>query len=346
MIGCEERSVDRTVSIGSTNQTVASAATTPPSAPVVASSLHAAPVREPPLPEGLEARPARTAGPVEIVDGTKEACPPDMVLVDGEYCPGLVQPCLKWVKGGVRRCAKFSKSRCVGHRHHRRFCIDRYEYPNLAGVKPAVMVSWYDALRACEIEGKRLCLASEWSFACEGVQRLAYPYGPERDKRVCNFERPRPRPEPRFHLFARPRKVGAEVARLDMRIESGRLEGCVSPFGVHDMTGNVDEFVINEDHFDQPETEEHKPPPISGLKGGYWGPIRAACRPITTAHGERFRFYQVGFRCCRNAKTDPDGVADRCTHRLAKWRKKAGLRPEGGPVERPPAAAPSNPPPN
>lgn len=34
------------------------------------------------------------------------------------------------------------------------------------------------------------------------------------------------------------------------------------------------------------------------LKGGYWGPIRARCRPSTRAHGEDFAFYQIGFRCC------------------------------------------------
>lgn len=273
---------------------------------------------------------------MHVLDPNGTVCPKDMVLVSGEYCPGLMNPCLSWIETGVKRCKKFAKSRCVGHRFTRRFCIDRYEYPNQPGIKPAVMVSWYDALRACEVEGKRLCLASEWNFACEGVQRLPYPYGYERDRRVCNFDRPRPSPEPVFDLFARPRKVGAEVARLDMRIESGRLEGCVSPFGVHDMTGNVDEWVLNEDHFDQPETDDHKPPPISGLKGGYLGPIRAACRPITTAHVERFRFYQVGFRCCKNAVSDPDGVADRYTFRLKRWREKAGLRPEGGPLEREP----------
>ena len=231
----------------------------------------------------------------------------------------------------------------MGHRFLRRFCIDRYEYPNLAGVKPTVMVSWYDALRACETEGKRLCLASEWSFACEGVQRYPYPYGRVRDRKVCNFDRPRPSPEPNFELFARPRQVGAEVARLDMRVESGLLQGCVSPFGVQDMTGNVDEWVLHEDHFEQAETEDRKPPFISGLKGGYWGPIRAACRPITTAHNEIFRFYQVGFRCCANARVDPDGVADRYTFRLKKWREKAELRPEGGPIERPPKGSAPNP---
>ena len=50
-----------------------------------------------------------------------------------------------------------------------RFCIDRYEYPNLRGVRPVVMVDYFQAENACEIEGKRLCEAEEWTFACEGV---------------------------------------------------------------------------------------------------------------------------------------------------------------------------------
>ena len=67
------------------------------------------------------------------------------------------------------------------------------------------------------------------------------------------------------------------------------------------MTGNVDEWVVNERHF-EPVEPGKKRPYISGLKGGYWGPIRARCRPATTSHNEWFRFYQVGFRCCSDAK--------------------------------------------
>ena len=261
----------------------------------------------------------------EAVVEEEAACPSDMVLVEGAYCPGLVQNCLAWVRGGVRRCARFVESRCIGPTSHRRFCIDRFEYPNLAGVKPAVMVTWYDALRACDVEGKRLCLASEWTFACEGAQALPYPYGHVRDKTACNFDRARPSPEPDFAVFAKPRLVGAEVARLDERVASGLLERCVSPFGVHDMTGNVDEWVLNEAHFDGTVADGGSPPVISGLKGGYWGPIRAACRPMTTAHGETFRFYQVGFRCCANARTGSDGMADGTTRRLGPWRLRAGV---------------------
>ena len=69
---------------------------------------------------------------------------------------------------------------------------------------------------------------------------------------------------------------------------SGARAGCTSSYGVFDMTGNVDEWVVNESGH----------PFKSGLKGGYWGPVRDRCRPMTTAHGEEFSYYQVGFRCC------------------------------------------------
>jgi hypothetical protein len=46
----------------------------------------------------------------------------------------------------------------------------------------------------------------------------------------------------------------------------------------------------------------------SGLKGGYWGPVRDRCRPMTTAHYENFVFYQIGFRCCADAAGDMAGA--------------------------------------
>jgi sulfatase modifying factor 1 len=48
------------------------------------------------------------------------------------------------------------------------------------------------------------------------------------------------------------------------------------------------------------------------LKGGYWGPVRDRCRPMTIAHDENFAFYQIGFRCCSEASaptTQPAGSA-------------------------------------
>lgn len=280
------------------------------------------------LPDGLVARPERTADPVQEDPEATRACPEGMVLVAGEYCPYVGHRCVDFIDEKADRCAKYAPPPlCEGKIEKRRFCMDRFEYPNLPGVKPAVMMNWIDAMDACVSEGKRLCLSTEWTMACEGAARLPYPYGYERDKRVCNMDRPRPSPEPDMEAFSYARKVGREVARLDLRVESGVLEGCVSPFGVHDMTGNVDEWVINEQHFDKVLKEGEKRPFVSGLKGGYWGPIRARCRPITPSHNEWFRFYQVGFRCCSDAQDAPDGVASRYMKKMGRF-----LRPRANVV--------------
>jgi hypothetical protein len=284
------------------------------------------------LPDGLQAAPSRTSEPVRELPGSAESCPPGMVLIAGELCPYMGHGCAEFIDEKADRCMRYvPPPLCEGALERRRFCIDRWEYPNLRGVRPAVMVSWVEALRACEQEGKRLCLSTEWTMACEGTERLPYPYGYARDRRVCNIDRPRPSPEPDPQAFSVPRRVGAEVARLDLRVPSDVLQGCVSPFGVHDMTGNVDEWVINEQHFDKVVREGEKPPYVSGLKGGYWGPIRARCRPMTTSHNEWFRYYQVGFRCCSDAQEGADGVAARYVRRLGVYRRQAEAPPSPAP---------------
>ena len=174
--------------------------------------------------------------------------------------------------------------------------MDRYEYPNQEGVLPAVMVNYVEALTTCRAEGKRLCTEDEWTFACEGEERVPYPYGYDRDPTACNIDRPHLLPD--FEAFSRPTLVSGEVQRLDKRVRSGEMARCVSPFGVHDLTGNVDEWTVN------PLPKRDAGQDVSSLKGGYFGPIRARCRPVTRSHNRWFRFYQVGFRCC----ADPDAA--------------------------------------
>lgn len=224
------------------------------------------------------------------------ACPAGMLLVEGTWCPFVGHRCVDWINEKADRCRRYAPPPiCEGRLQKRRFCIDRYEYPDQPGVLPVVMVSWEEAVAACRAEHKRLCTASEWTFACEGSERLPYPYGYVRDPTACNIDRHYLLPD--LAAFDEPRSVAAELTRVDQRVESGKMPRCVSPFGVHDMTGNVDEWVVN----------ESRDPVVSGLKGGYYGPIRARCRPMTTDHNQWFRFYQVGFRCC--ADTAP-GRAD------------------------------------
>ena len=264
-----------------------------PADPGQASSAGAPPEPAPPPPASASAPPPPPPLPayVRVDPATAAACPADMVLVDGIYCPYVGHRCLRWADEAKDVCQRYAPEvLCEGRLQHRRYCIDLYEYPNLTGVRPAVMADWNDARRACAVEGKRLCTVEEWEFACEGPQMWPYPYGIERDPDACNIDRDVSMPD--LDAFSDPRAISQEVERLDRRVASGERARCVSPFGVRDMTGNVDEWVRNE------EGKVDEKPFRSTLKGGYWGPIRARCRPITSTHNEWFSFYQVGFRCC------------------------------------------------
>jgi hypothetical protein len=255
----------------------------------------------------LHAEPIQTTGSEAAVEaatsdaethGTAPRCPAGMQLVEGKFCPFMGHRCAKWLNEKQDRCQRYAPPPiCEGREQSLSVCVDQYEYPNQAGVYPAVMVSFVEAQAACGQENKRLCTESEWTLACEGNERLPYPYGYERDPAACNIDRPYGFPD--LAAFDDERKVGAEVARLDQRVQSGSMPRCKSPFGVYDMTGNVDEWVVNETRLPDSGTD------ISGLKGGYFGPIRARCRPMTTSHNRWFRFYQVGFRCCSGALHQP-----------------------------------------
>jgi formylglycine-generating enzyme required for sulfatase activity len=166
-----------------------------------------------------------------------------------------------------------------------RFCIDRYEWPNVAGEKPAVMQSYLDAERECAARSKRVCTSDEWTLACEGPERLPYPYGLTRDAAACNVDRPWIAPHDVLLESPRAADRDAELARLDGRDPSGSHARCVSAFGVFDLTGNVDEWTRGAGG-------------RATLKGGAWGPYRNACRPATAEHAAGFRYYQTGFRCC------------------------------------------------
>jgi len=240
--------------------------------------------------------------------------------VEGSYCPGAAQKCLevheeyekaqkrqekRKAAGGAEermtaseRCLRFAEpSVCVSKKRRTlRFCIDRHEWPNHKGELPAVLVSWHDARKACRDAGKRLCTPDEFNFACEGEQMLPYPYGFVRDASKCNIDRPYRRREHKllpWQSCQQDATCRARFEALDQRVPSGSMPDCVSPFGVYDMTGNVNEWV---------ERPGQKAPTRSGLKGGWWGPVRCRCRPMTTFHKEDDYGYEAGFRCCQDAR--------------------------------------------
>mgnify|MGYP002781093728 CR=1 FL=1 len=255
----------------------------------------------------------------ELTSGGR--CPAGMVEVEGDYCPSVEQKCLRWLDPETQlRCAEFApQTTCAGKTVHKHFCIDQYEFPNRPGERPVIMKTWYEARDACQAQGKRLCGDSEWTLACEGQERLPYPYGYARNAEACNIDKPHP--DVNEAAIANPKTRDAEVQRLWQGEPSGTRESCVSPYGVHDMTGNVDEWVVNEKGM----------PFKSGLKGGYWGPVRTRCRPMTTAHNEDFMFYQIGFRCCGDtgAAGSPAGLEAAGEGRPAARPAAAQLPPFG-----------------
>lgn len=231
-------------------------------------------------------------------------CPPDMVHVQGSALDSSNDlgealqdmSCSDWINEEFpARCAAFSSDAWKSRRKMLRartldFCIDRYEWPNREGVEPSVFYTYYDAVGGCESLGKRLCNEEEWTFACEGEEGLPYPYGYVRDSNACNIDRPwiPPNYEKLFSL-TKPVLQDSELSRLWQGNASGSRAACVSTFGVHDMTGNVDEWT----------SSTRKNGYRSILKGGYWGPVRNRCRPSTRVHNEWHKNYQAGFRCCK-----------------------------------------------
>src|SRR5262249_23424849 len=146
------------------------------------------------------------------------ACPSDMKLVEGDYCPNMQRTCVEEEyspQNKITICHRYAtKQRCIGREDHRRFCIDEYEYPNRKGGHPTWMVSWYDAQATCESLGKRLCYESEWVTACEGPDHTPFPYGYARSNAACNIDNSWIEPELKRLYSKRPKVADKELSRL------------------------------------------------------------------------------------------------------------------------------------
>ena len=208
-----------------------------------------------------------------------------MVLVEGAHCADVMQRCLHFLDPDpydALRCAEYARPTiCKGSSTHARFCIDREEFsdsPEDPSALPTVNKTWGEAKALCEARGARLCKSDEWELACEGPEMHPYPQGFERGAFLCNIDRT---------------DLGGPNEKLtDHRAPPSAFPRCTSAFGVHDMTGNVDEWV------------EREGAPLGhrgGLRGGWWLPGRNRCRAATNEHDELYRGKQVGFRCCKDA---------------------------------------------
>ncbi len=178
------------------------------------------------------------------------------------------------------------------------FCIDRYEAPNVAGEYPLVMESSLGAERWCADHGKRLCGEGEWEQACAGTEGFAYPYGVLHEDAKCADEKVWiEKDEPTITQWPEKPAMG-EVTRLYQAERSGTRAACVSGFGAYDLSLIVVVWVIGD------KKRQHTYELV--LKGCYWsgcyGGSKPTCTSTNAAHADAFKFYETGFRCCRDAK--------------------------------------------
>ncbi len=143
------------------------------------------------------------------------------------------------------------------------YCIDIFEYPNKRGVTPKTNVGQQEAESLCQKAGKRLCSEEEWEKACKGPGNAKFAYGNTFVPGKCNT------------ADAEGNKSGLQA--------SGSLSGCVSGYGVYDMSGNAAEITKN------------------AVKGGSADKAdyasRCAARVAKTAASP-----MTGFRCCADPK--------------------------------------------
>jgi formylglycine-generating enzyme required for sulfatase activity len=151
--------------------------------------------------------------------------------------------------------------------------------------RPVVNVTWYEASAWCAWAGVRLLREAEWEWAARGLEGRKYPWGnQELDPEHANYEE----------------------TKLDHPSPVGLFPRGMTPEGIHDLVGNVWEWV--EDWYD--EKYYAKSPsvnptgPASGqqrvVRGGSWDYESRFLRSSLRNWYVPVNWYgDVGFRCAR-----------------------------------------------
>ncbi len=207
----------------------------------------------------------------------------------------------------------------VPHPYYERPPTDkRYRAVTASGQFPQGYISRVEAKAACEASGKRLCTKGEWQHACRGKGFQTYPYGERGVRGRCNTGK--------IHLLTQMFKHPPGGMKYEEHFNSpeldktpgflaktGEYEGCTTELGVHDMVGNLHEWVSDTvtqdlvDKLEDDDVERRKQPWREGngvFMGGFYSTTSEhgpGCHFITIAHEPSYHDYSTGFRCCEDA---------------------------------------------
>ena len=150
---------------------------------------------------------------------------------------------------------------------------------------PVVQVSARDAAAYCAWRGLRLPSETEWEFAAGGSEGWRYPWGDQRpgtaDRRRANFG---------TLACCAPSAADGYLKTAPV----GRFPAGRSPFGLHDMAGNVWEWTASR--------FPGRPDEVV-LRGGGWG-NNPYCLRVSYRHGNPpdIGLDMVGFRCAADGE--------------------------------------------
>ena len=175
-----------------------------------------------------------------------------------------------------KQYAKFISE--TGHRKPKFWGDPRLNAPE----QPVVGVNWEDAETYATWAGKRLPTATEWEKAARGTDGRLYPWGNNYEATRGNFDDGGSMDGSTDGYAMTPAPVG-------------NFRDGLSPYGIHDMAGNVWEWVVEHSETTNEETY--------AIRGGSWtngaGDTRTT---VAYLYPEQCSDHSssVGFRCARN----------------------------------------------